>query len=251
MTKTKICTKCKKRKPRSSYYLRDKENGWIFSECILCSNKFRKKRKEKELGHKLKSRPKFYSIAELSRLKTLYLSGISYFDLEKKFKFRTRHALESKLSEMGIATRRKYMLKRETNIEITVKQWLKDQNQKFKSQQIISQMVVDFCKENIVIEVLGSFWHCDKKLYPIGAKYPLQKLNIIRDKKRKNILNKLGYSIIYIWEYDIEHFPEETKKALQVVLDSNIWNNDRPISVELLRDNTEITKSITKGDLVS
>jgi G:T-mismatch repair DNA endonuclease (very short patch repair protein) len=251
MTKTKICTKCKKRKPRNSYYLRNKKRGWIFSECIVCSNKFRKKRKEKELGRKLNSRSKFYSTIELKKLRTLYLSGISYTDLEKKFRSRTRHALESKLSEMGIATRRNYMLKRETNIELIVKQWLKEQKQNFKSQQSISQMTVDLCKEHVVIEVLGSFWHCDKKLYPAGPKYPLQKINIIRDKRRKCILNKLGYSIIYIWEYDIEHFPEETKKALQVVLNSDIWNNDRPISVELLRDNTEITKSITKGVLVS
>lgn len=99
--------------------------------------------------------------------------------------------------------------------------------------------------------MLGSYWHCDIKLYPDGPKYSLQKVNLVRDAARKKRLLLLGYSIIYIWEYDIEHFYEETKKSLYVVLDSNILENNKPISVELLRDNTEITRLIAKGNLVS
>lgn len=251
MTKTKICVKCKKRKPRKAYYLRNKEKGWIFSECILCSNKYRKKRKEKELGRKLGKRAKQYSEKELDFLKKSYGKGTSYLEIVKKLKGRTQHALVSKLSDLGISSRRHYMLKRETGIELLVKRWLKDFKINFKAQHAISRMSVDFCKDNVIIEVFGSFWHCDKKLYPNGPRYALQKINITRDKKREKYLHDNGYSIIYIWEYDIEHSLEETKKALQVVLNSDIWNNNRPISVELLRDNTEITKSISKGDLAS
>lgn len=150
MEKTKICVKCKKRKPRKSYYLRNKKKGWIFSECIPCSNKLRKLRMEKRLGRKLKKRSRLYSTKEIVMLKRLYLSGMPYVDMKKKFKDRTRHALESKLSELGIASRRSYMLRRETGIERTVKQWIEDLNYKFKFQVSIGRMSVDFCKNKTV-----------------------------------------------------------------------------------------------------
>lgn len=192
-----------------------------------------------------------YTAKELQNLKDAYMRGLSYNQMELLFKSRTRHALESKLSELGVATRRNYMLKRETGIEATVREWLQAWGLDFATQVPISNMVVDFCKDFLVIEVLGSYWHSDKRLYPKGPKYAHQKLAVRRDAKRRRYLLQHGYSILYIWEYDLEHNLQETKKALQVVLNSDVWNNNRPISVELLRDNTEITKSITKGDLAS
>lgn len=251
MNKTKVCITCNKRKLRKYYYPRNKGHYWISAECTTCTSKSRRKRYEKQLGRKLGSKAIRYSKKEFDLITSCYKQGMSYSTMVKKFPNRSRHALESKLSETKIAGLRQYQIKRETKIESIVKAWLKDLGFSFKFQRKISRMLVDFCRDKLVIEVMGSFWHCDKKLYPKGPKYKNQKIAVKRDVLRKKTLLSLGYSIIYIWEYDIEHTPEKIKKALQVVLNSDIWDNNGPISVELLRDNTEITNSITKGELVS
>jgi len=96
--------------------------------------------------------------------------------------------------------------------------------------------------------VQGSYFHCDPILYPKGPRYNCQKITIVRDLQKKKYLLENGYSIIYIWEHDIYARAVDVKKEITVVLNGNIWDNNRPISVELLRDNAEVTKSITKGD---
>jgi|GEM_PF-3669298 len=238
MNKTKICISCKKRKLRTAFYPRNEENnkGWVTSECKKCTQVNRKKRYEKKLNRLVGTHAKKYTESEIELLKTMYLSGKSYIQICKRFPNRSKHALESKLSELSIAGTRNYLLKRKTKIEEIVETWLKQFNYIYEDQKIISRMVVDFCVNNIVIEVQGSYWHCDKKLYPNGPIYELQEKNIYRDTMRKNKLIALGYNILYVWEYDIEHNPEETQKTFQAVLNSNIWNDNRPISVELLRD---------------
>ena len=246
MNSTKICIRCKTRKLRKYFYLRNKGGNWITAECKTCTNLRRKIRFEKQFGRKLGIRAKRYTNKELAKLKKLYLAGSSYNELIVQFPSRTRHALETKLSELGVANRKNYMLKRQTGIEAIIEILLKKHPVDFTAQAPISRMNVDFLvKGNLVLEVMGSYWHSDPVLYPKGPQYAVQKRIKKHDSARNKKLLELGYSIIYIWEYDIEHRFDELQKSLNVVLDSNIGENNKPISVELLREDTEINNLIT------
>jgi len=250
ITKTKKCVKCKKIKPRTEFYIRQKNPNWVQSECIKCINFYRKLRKEKELGRKLGKRSKLYTQEETNLLEKLYNSGTSYKEMLIHFPNRTQHALESKLSELGVASRVKYFRRRTSNIENLVKSWLIEKNINFIFQARIQNVVVDFKIGNLIVEVNGSYWHCDPKDYPNGPIYELQHANIEKDKLKKQLLIDLGYKIIYIWERDIEMYLDKIKSQLNVVLGSNIEDNNWPKSVELLRDNTEVIDSITKGESI-
>jgi very-short-patch-repair endonuclease len=221
---------------------------WIFSSCKPCSDKQRTKRKEKQFGYivKVGSKPKEYTIKDIDLLKNLYNAGYSYTEIRKRFPTRTQHALESKLSEEGITSRIKYFRRRESNIENLFRKWLYKEGIKHRSQVRIQNYVVDFKLNNTIVEINGSYWHCDPKLYK-KPKYELQKINLIKDKEKRNALLSLGYNIIYIWEHDIERHLQTVKDQFIAVLTSNSLDNKRGISVNLLRDNTEINDLIAQG----
>lgn len=246
--KKKQCYKCKKYKARTEFYKRNSTTNWIASACKECDRKGRKQRKEKQLGRKLAKGAAAYTDKDIATLKDMYERGCSYKEMHKVFPNRSRHALESKLSEMDIASQISYMRKQYSNIERLINIWLLEIGFKFERQVQVGKCYVDFKLDNLVIEVQGSHFHCDIKLYPKGPKYPWQQRNLDRDANKKKFLLDNGLTIIYVWEHDIETRFEEVKQELSVVLNGNIWDNNRPISVELLRDNAEVTKSITKGD---
>jgi very-short-patch-repair endonuclease len=253
LNKTKKCTKCKIYKPRNKFYLRNKLKNWIFSECKPCADISRTRRREKQLGRKIKmgTGPKPYSEKEIKLATTLYNQGFAYNKILRYFPHRTQHAIESKLSEIGVATRVKYFRRRESSIENLVETWLKEYKLKYKKQVRVDSYVVDFLLRNIIIEVNGSYWHSDIREFPQGPKYNLQKVNVQKDKKKKKFLLDKGYNIIYIWEYDLEHTLKKVKDQLFVVLTSNCLDNKRGISVEILRDNAEIIDLIAKGKSTS
>lgn len=246
--KKKRCYKCKKLKPRTEFYKRNSTTNWIASACKVCDRKGRRRRKEKELGRKLAKGGEAYTAKDLATLKDMYERGCSYKEMHKVFPKRTRHAIESKLSSTDIASQIKYMRKQNSDIERLINIWLLELGFNFERQVSIGKYYVDFKLENLIVEVQGSHFHCDTKLHPNGPKYPWQQRNLTRDADKKKYLLSNNYSIIYIWEYDIETQFEELKQELSVVLNGNIWDNNKPISVELLRDNAEVTESITKGD---
>lgn len=109
--KTKICYKCKKRKPRSSFYKRNSYTNWIASACKTCNNPMRKKNKEKELGRKLGVGATPYKESDIKKMIDYYEAGRSYDFILSKFPTRSQHAIESKLSEMGITSRKNIFFK--------------------------------------------------------------------------------------------------------------------------------------------
>lgn len=246
-TKTKKCTKCKQIKPRSEFYIRDNNPNWITSECKDCTCKNRKIRLEKQKGRKLGKRAPFYTEQDSKDLKDLYESGASYTEIQLQFPTRTRHALESKLSEMQISSRVAYFRKRVSSIEYLIKTWLDDLSIQYEFQARLGTVVVDFLIKNLIIEVNGSYWHCDPLEYPNGAQYELQTKNIEKDKIKRQYLVDLGYKIVYIWEHDLEQNLDLIHKLFIAVLNSNTEDNDWPKTVELLRDNTVLNSVITQG----
>lgn len=49
--------------------------------------------------------------------------------------------------------------------------------------------------------------------------------------------------LYYIWEKDLKESSEQICEQLNVVLNRNVKDNNRAKSVELLRDNTEVTNN--------
>lgn len=63
------------------------------------------------------------------------------------------------------------------------------------------------------IEVQGSYWHGDIRLYP-KPKNEIQKKADKRDKRKKLFLEEKGIAVLYIWEKDIDENPEVCKKLI-------------------------------------
>lgn len=57
---------------------------------------------------------------------------------------------------------------------------------------------------NLIIEIMGDFWHGSPLKYQLNNLYDVQIKNIRRDKsKKKYILQKYNITILYLWENDI------------------------------------------------
>lgn len=93
---------------------------------------------------------------------------------------------------------------------------LKELNIDYTSQIQIGKYRTDFYLENICldIEVQGTYWHSDKRFYPIEKQSEFQKSNIERDKYKKFFLNQLGINILYLWEYDLITNPQYCKELI-------------------------------------
>lgn len=65
--------------------------------------------------------------------------------------------------------------------------------------------IVDFFinNTNIIFEAQGDYWHGNPKVFT--ELNDTQKRKIEKDKQRKSILEKMGYQVIYLWEYDLKN----------------------------------------------
>jgi very-short-patch-repair endonuclease len=78
----------------------------------------------------------------------------------------------------------------------------------FEYQHPIDVYIVDFIMSNNVIEVYGDYWHSDRFL--CGKK-------VIRDRIKKEELEKLGFNLIVIWESEIIKTPELVVNKLRSI----------------------------------
>jgi very-short-patch-repair endonuclease len=90
-----------------------------------------------------------------------------------------------------------------------VEEFLKEINllDDFKFQEQIEYFTLDFGdkKRKIGIECQGTFFHVDPRFYPDGAIYPIQKRNLSRDTSKRNFFKKLKWTIIELWETEINN----------------------------------------------
>ena len=68
---------------------------------------------------------------------------------------------------------------------------------------------------NTVVECDGSFWHCDRRLFPDGPMYSYQKKRVQLDEVKNNYCKEHGIRCIRVWEYDIINHPEEVEEFLK------------------------------------
>lgn len=75
-------------------------------------------------------------------------------------------------------------------------------------------VVADFLiNDFIILEVYGTYWHCDPRKYPNGPICEMQRKHSTRDVERTMALEESGYKVLTVWEIDIK------KSAKNAVLD--------------------------------
>lgn len=77
---------------------------------------------------------------------------------------------------------------------------------------------VDFILENgTVLEVNGTFWHSDPRVYKDGPQYESQKRALERYRKKLKVLERLQIPVIEVWEIDVV---ENVERAVGTALKS-------------------------------
>lgn len=123
--------------------------------------------------------------------------------IKEKLQKRSDLAIRNRIKYLNL---NKHISKLETIPEKKVKLILEKHSIKYKSQVRVSdtKFIIDFVvNDNIAIEVQGDYWHCNPKVYVDGPKNKIQARKIDDDKRKKIILEKKGYIVIYVWEFDI------------------------------------------------
>ena len=101
-----------------------------------------------------------------------------------------------------------------TLIEIFVKDVLNSLKIKFEEQVYIYHkddnkhrryFIADFVIGKTIIEVNGDYWHGNPLVFKQENLDKRQLEKVGKDAYKKLKLEQLGYSVIYIWEYDIKH----------------------------------------------
>lgn len=67
---------------------------------------------------------------------------------------------------------------------------------------------------NLIIEIDGSYWHSDPRLYEGKELTPTQKKNKRVDKSKDKWAREHRIPLIRIWEYDINHNPQKVMNEL-------------------------------------
>lgn len=100
--------------------------------------------------------------------------------------------------------------KKISKLELRIQEILNDFNIGYKCNFFIKGFFVDLVFDNkIILEIMGDFWHGNPNKYKStdfvnlpGGKVLAESL-WIKDKNKKIILEKSGYSVYYLWEDDI------------------------------------------------
>lgn len=94
---------------------------------------------------------------------------------------------------------------------------LNDMNVDFENEYSCTYYSIDnYLKQyNLMIEVMGDFWHCNPIKFPI-IKQEVQLKRIPKDKAKHTYIKKIyGIEILYLWETDIVHNYDMCYKLIQ------------------------------------
>ena len=134
-------------------------------------------------------------------------------------------AIKFNVSETAIRdVRKKYNIKKTGNevngptyIELYVKDLLDNYNVQYIYNEYLGEYRPDFVIQNshIIIEVQGDYYHCNPYLYMNGPEDEVQVKHVLRDYYKKCYYLSKGYTIIEIWEHDINHNPNKVKEKIK------------------------------------
>lgn len=96
---------------------------------------------------------------------------------------------------------------RVTSIHIKMRQFLNELNlvEKYIEEYQVKYFSMDFAfpSAKVAIECQGTYFHVDPRIYPNGPINSMQRRNYGRDKVKKQICEKEGWTIIPVWETEI------------------------------------------------
>jgi len=73
----------------------------------------------------------------------------------------------------------------------------------YRKKQNIGYYNCDFVVGDNIIEVQGDYWHANPKIYTTHDN--IQNKNHMRDIRKLTYLKNKGYSVLYLWEYDLKN----------------------------------------------
>jgi hypothetical protein len=118
--------------------------------------------------------------------------------------------------------------KTNTAPQIILNKILDDLRIKYFNEYSFKYYAVDnyLCDFNLVIEVMGDYWHCNPLKYS-NVKYATQKETIIKDhRKRLYFLNNHDIRILYLWERDLYNDPDKCSLLVEnYVKTEGVLNN--------------------------
>lgn len=106
------------------------------------------------------------------------------------------------VSEEYIAAMRHFLLTHRSKVEISVEAMLDEMGISYKPQASIKpKFVVDYLIGRIVLEIDGEYWHCHPRYRNPTQRQLAQR---VRDAARDRYLTTCGYTVIRIWESDVD-----------------------------------------------
>lgn len=111
-------------------------------------------------------------------------------------------------------------IKGPTYIECFVKDVLDELHINYKFNENLGKYKPDFYIEhlNLIIEVNGDYFHCNPYLYPNGPKDEIQIRHIVHDYYKRCFYLSNGYTLLEIWEKDINDNPEMIKEKIKTAV---------------------------------
>lgn len=135
----------------------------------------------------------------------------------KKARHTTKHSPETieKLRQHTAELWAKGVFNKKTSIETKVELFLSSIGVSFTPQYALGFYSIGIALPNakLAIECQGTYYHVDPRVYPKNNKplTSMQKRNLFRDERKKDFLETNGWTLIEIWEIDIndDSFQEE------------------------------------------
>ena len=131
---------------------------------------------------------------------------------KKMYAERSKNYYKEIKARGGKAAASNYKSYKINEIEHKVKNWLKNNNIAYSYCCILNgkdgnNYQYDFIihGKKILIEVNGTYWHADPRVYTLKNLNNMQLNKIERDKRKKEIAESYGFTLLYIWEIDINN----------------------------------------------
>jgi len=125
---------------------------------------------------------------------------------------------------IGNLTKYANMARKDTKIEIIIKLVLEKLNIVFIKNYKKSRYIFDFYlpNYNFIIECQGDYWHANPQIYNEDRYTEQQKTNVLRDKRKKDFINKNRYNSLFLWENYIYENKEKLDNIIRNELDNII-----------------------------
>lgn len=111
-----------------------------------------------------------------------------------------------------------------TKPQIIINNLLDNMNIAYKNEEVFKYYAVDnyLYDKNLIIEVMGDFWHSNPTKYNLDNINKIQKQRIPKDKTKHTYINKYyNIEILYLWENDIYKNIELCENLISKYIENN------------------------------